>query len=80
MSNDSSEHFVVLNHLADECAERYAASADGREIVAHSEALEQLEDRIATAGADRQRVVREWITGPKDDNVLGGGEYPGTET
>jgi hypothetical protein len=46
----------------------------GRCIVAHGDALEQLEERLAAAGEDPQQVAREWVAGPADDSLLGGGE------
>ena len=51
-----------------------AFSADGCRIVARGETIEQLEERILAVGQDPQRVVREWIAGPEDDSLLGGGE------
>jgi hypothetical protein len=51
-----------------------AFSADGCRIVAHGESLEQVEEQVVAAGEDPQRVVREWIAGPEDDSLLGGGE------
>jgi hypothetical protein len=51
-----------------------AFSADGCRIVASGETIEQLEDQIVAAGEDPQRVVLEWVAGPEDDCLLGGGE------
>jgi hypothetical protein len=51
-----------------------AFSADGCCIVAHGETVEQLEQQVLAAGLDPQRVVREWVAGPEDDSMLGGGE------
>jgi hypothetical protein len=33
-----------------------------------------VEERLAAAGEDAQRVVLEWVAGPEDDSRLGGGE------
>ena len=51
-----------------------AFSADGSRIVARGETVEQLEQQILAVGEDPQRVVREWVAGPQDDCLLGGGE------
>jgi hypothetical protein len=50
-----------------------AFSADGCCIVASGETVEQLEEQILTLGKDPQRVVREWVAGPEDDTLQGGG-------
>jgi hypothetical protein len=36
--------------------------------------VEKLEEQILASGADPQQVVREWIAGPEDDSLAGGGE------
>jgi hypothetical protein len=51
-----------------------AFSADGCRIVASGETAEQLEKQLAALDEDGQRVVLEWVAGPEDDNLLGGGE------
>jgi hypothetical protein len=51
-----------------------AFSADGSRIVARGETVEQFEQQILAEGEDPQRVVREWVAGPEDDCLLGGGE------
>jgi hypothetical protein len=51
-----------------------AFSADGCRIVAHGETMERLEEQILAVGEDPQRVVREWVAGPEDDNLLAGGQ------
>jgi hypothetical protein len=51
-----------------------AFSADGRRIVASEATLERLEESLATSGADPQAVVLEWVAGPDDDTLLGGGD------
>jgi hypothetical protein len=53
-----------------------AFSADGCRIVGSGEAVEQVEERLAAAGEDAQRVVLEWVAGPEDDSRLGGGSLP----
>jgi hypothetical protein len=52
-----------------------AFSADGCHIVASGETVERLEEQIAQRGEDPQRVVLEWIAGPEEDSMLGGGEW-----
>jgi hypothetical protein len=51
-----------------------AFSADGCRIVASAETVEQLEEQLAAVGEDAQLVVLEWVAGPEDDSLLGGGE------
>jgi hypothetical protein len=51
-----------------------AFSADGCRIVASGATVEQVEERLAAAGEDAQGVVLEWVAGPEDDSLLGGGE------
>jgi hypothetical protein len=51
-----------------------AFSADGCHIVACGETVQQLEKQILAVGEDPQRVVREWVAGPEDNSLLGGGE------
>lgn len=51
-----------------------AFSPDGRRIVATAETLEALEDHLAAAGEDAQRLVFEGVPGPEDDSFLGGEE------
>lgn len=51
-----------------------AFSADGCRIVASGETTEQLEETLAARDEDGQRVVLEWVAGPGDDSLLGGGE------
>ena len=51
-----------------------AFSADGRRIVASALTIAQLEDRVAALREDPQRIVLEWIAGPEDETLLGGGE------
>jgi hypothetical protein len=51
-----------------------AFSADGRQIVAAAETLEQLEAELATIGADPQKVVFECVPAAEDDIFLGAGE------
>lgn len=52
-----------------------AFSADGCRIVASGETVEQVEEQLAVAGEHAQRVVLEWVAGPEDDSLLGGGEW-----
>ena len=51
-----------------------AFSADGRQIVAAAEALEQLEAELARMGEDAQEVVFECVPAAEDDIFLGAGE------
>jgi hypothetical protein len=51
-----------------------AFSSDGCRIVARGETVGELEEQILATGTDPQRVVREWIAGPEDDSMAGGGE------
>jgi hypothetical protein len=51
-----------------------AFSADGLRVVAQAQSLGQLEECITAAGENPERVVREWIAGPEEDSLLGGGE------
>ena len=51
-----------------------AFSADGCRIVASGETVDQLEERLTALGEAGQRVVLEWLAGPEDDSLLGGGE------
>ncbi len=51
-----------------------AFSADGCRIVAGAATVEPLEEMLAAQGVDGQRVVLEWVAGPEDDSLLGGGE------
>jgi hypothetical protein len=52
-----------------------AFSADGCRIVASGETVEQLENRLAALGEEGRQVVLEWLAGPEDDSLLGGGEW-----
>jgi hypothetical protein len=52
-----------------------AFSADGCRIVACGETVEKLEENLAALGEDPQRVVLEWVAGPEEDSLLGGGEW-----
>jgi len=52
-----------------------AFRADGCRIVASGETVEQLEERLAALGEEGQQVVLEWLAGPEDDSLLGGGEW-----
>ena len=52
-----------------------AFSPDGCRIMASGETLEQVEEQLAGVGEDAQRVVLEWVAGPEDDSLLGGGEW-----
>ncbi len=50
-----------------------AFSADGCRIVASGETVQLLEEQLAALDQDGQRVVLEWVAGPEDDSLLGGG-------
>jgi hypothetical protein len=60
--------------LAKYCGQWVAFSPDGCWIVASGETLQGLEERLAAAGQDPQRLVLEGIPGPEDDTHLGGEE------
>jgi hypothetical protein len=51
-----------------------AFSSDGCRIVARGETVGELEEQILASGTNPQQVVREWIAGPEDDSLAGGGE------
>ena len=51
-----------------------AFSSDGCRIIAGAETVEQLEEKLEGLSKDAQGVVLEWLAGPEDDNLLGGGE------
>jgi hypothetical protein len=51
-----------------------AFSADGCGVVASAATVQQLEEQLASLGIDGGSVVLEWIVGPEDDSLLGGGE------
>jgi hypothetical protein len=51
-----------------------AFSADGCRIVASGEEVEQVEEQLAALGEQGRQVVLEWVAGPEDDSLLGGGE------
>ena len=51
-----------------------AFRTDGCAIVASAATIEQLEEELTTTGHDAQQIVLEWVAGPEDDSVLGGGE------
>ena len=51
-----------------------AFSGDGCRIIAGAETVQQLEEKLMGLGKDAQKVVLEWLAGPEDDNLLGGGE------
>jgi hypothetical protein len=63
------------DELAQYVASWVAFSADGCRIVARGETVERLEEEMAAAGEDPQRVVLEWIPGPDEDTQLGAGEW-----
>jgi hypothetical protein len=50
-----------------------AFSADGRRVVGSGDSLDRLEEELATMGEEAQGVVLEWVAGPGDDSLLGGG-------
>ena len=52
-----------------------AFSPDGRRIVKSGQTLQQLEEQLAAAGEDPQKVVLECVPGPEDDSLLGSGEW-----
>ncbi len=51
-----------------------AFSADGRRIVASGATLDQVESQLAAQRDDPEQVFLEWIGGPEDDILLGGGD------
>jgi hypothetical protein len=51
-----------------------AFSADGRRVVASGATIDRLEAELAALGEEAQGVVLEWLAGPEDDNLLGGGD------
>ena len=51
-----------------------AFSADGCNIVTDGPTVEALEEKLEAMGENPQRVVLEWVAGPEDDTLLGGGE------
>ena len=53
---------------------RVAFSADGRRVVASGESVERLEEELAGMGKEAHGVVLEWLAGPEDDSMLGGGD------
>jgi hypothetical protein len=47
-----------------------AFRADGRQIVASGQTIEELEEQLSSTGEDAQAVVLEYLPGPGDDPDL----------
>jgi len=60
--------------LADYRGQWVAFSADGCRVVGRGHTVGELEEELAKAGEDAQRVVFEWVAGPEDDSLAPGGD------